>query len=110
MVDERMYYLEVDYVRQEKENGHLVEKNRIRLEIEKCQLEWFGSHYQNIFSDQPLHNYYCIKDISEMVLEGYSNLERYSFFNVRFYPCVGFTNLEENAMIIKQKKNFSKEI
>ena len=50
-------------------------------------MEWFGPDYQEIFSDQPLDNYYCIKDVSGMVLEGYSNLERYSYFNVRFYPC-----------------------
>ena len=26
-----------------------------------------------------------------MVLEGYSNLERYSYFNVKFYPCANYT-------------------
>ena len=54
-------------------------------------MENFGSEYQEIFADQPLQNYYCVKDLSGLVLEGYSNLERYSFFNVVFYPCANLT-------------------
>ena len=91
IVDERMYYLTVDYVREELENGELVEKERIPLETEICQLERFGSEYQEVFSDEPLQNYYCIKDVTGLVLEGYSNLEKFSFFHVRFFPCVGHT-------------------
>ena len=92
IVDERMYYLTVDYVRKELENGELEEKERIPLDIEICQLEQFGSEYQEVFADQPLQNYYCIKEVKDMVLEGYSNLERYSYINVKIYPCVGTTN------------------
>ena len=88
IVDERMYYLTVDYVREELEHGKLVEKERIPLETEICQLERFGSEYQEVFADQPLQNYYCIKDVTGLVLEGYSNLEKFSFFHVRFFPCV----------------------
>ena len=91
IVDERMYYLTVDYVREELENGKLVEKERIPLETEICQLERFGSEYQEVFADEPLQNYYCIKDVTGLVLEGYSNLEKFSFFHVRFFPCVGQT-------------------
>ena len=91
IVDERMYYLTVDYVREELEHGKLVEKERIPLETEICQLERFGSEYQEVFADQPLQNYYCIKDVTGLVLEGYSNLEKFSFFHVRFFPCVGQT-------------------
>ena len=84
ILDERMYYVELDFVYEALENGRLVEKERIRLETEKCQLKKFGKDYQKIYEDQPLENYYCIKDISGLVLEGYSNLERFSYFNVRF--------------------------
>ena len=87
MADPQLYYLEVDFVSKELEDGQLKEKERTRLDTEICQLEWFGSEYQDIFADQPLQNYYCIKNVSGLVLEGYSNLERFSFFNVRFYPC-----------------------
>ena len=90
MVDEQMYYLTVDYVSKVRVNGEFV-GDPIPLETEICQLEKFGKDYQEIFADQNLKNYYCIKNVSEMVLEGYSNLERYSYFNVKFYPCVGTT-------------------
>ena len=90
IVDERMYYLDVFYVSKYKENGAWKEK-KTKLETEICQLEWFGSEYREIFADQPLEQYYCIKNVAGMVLEGYSNLERYSYFNVLYYPCVGTT-------------------
>ena len=90
IVDERMYYLNVTYVSKQKVNGKWVENVKV-LDTEICKLEWFGPAYQEIFSDQPLDKYYCIKDVSGMVLEGYSNLERFSYFNVRFYPCYGTT-------------------
>ena len=90
IVDERMYYINVTYVSKVKVNGEWKEKVRV-METETCQLDWFGSEYREVFADQPLQNYYCIKDFSGMVLEGYGNLERFSYFNIKFYPCVGFT-------------------
>ena len=90
IVDERMYYINVTYVSKVKVNGKWKETVRV-METETCQLDWFGSEYREVFADQPLQNYYCIKDFSGMVLEGYGNLERFSYFNIKFYPCVGFT-------------------
>ena len=90
IIDEQMYYLTVDYVSKERVNGEFV-GDPIRLETKICQLEKFGKGYQDIFRDQHLERYYCIKNISEIVFEGYSNLERYSYINVKFYPCVGTT-------------------
>ena len=90
-IDEQMYYLTVNYVRQAKVNGVWVEEENRELETEICRFEMFGPDYQEIFADQPLQNYYCIKDVKDLVLEGYSNLERYSYFNVKFYPCIGVT-------------------
>ena len=60
IIDERMYYLTVDYVSQVRVNGNWV-VDRKRLDTEICQLEWFGSEYQEIFSKLPIQNYYCIK-------------------------------------------------
>ena len=96
IVDEKMYYLELDYVSQVRVNGEWVEDRR-RLETEICQLEKFGSEFQGVFSDLNLDKYYCIKDMSDMVMEGYSNLERYSFLNVRFYPCANYTKNGEKC-------------
>ena len=106
MTDERMYYLTVNYVRQAKVGGVWVEEENRLLETEICRFEMFGPDYQEIFSDQPLQNYYCIKDVKNLVLEGYSNLERYSYFNVRFYPCVGVTQDGRTCYDYNTKKQF----
>ena len=106
MTDERMYYLTVNYVRQAKVGGVWVEEENRLLETEKCRFEMFGPDYQEIFADQPLQNYYCIKDVKNLVLEGYSNLERYSYFNVRFYPCVGVTQDGRTCYDYNTKKQF----
>ena len=90
IVDEKMYRIEVFYVSKVKVNGVWQETTK-QLPIEVCKLEWFGSEYQEIFADQPMNQYYCIKSVDGMVLEGYSNLERFSYFNVKYYPCVGQT-------------------
>ena len=105
IIDERMYYLTVDYVSQVRVDGNWV-INRKRLDTEICQLEWFGSEYQEIFAKLPIQNYYCIKDVSGMAMEGYSNLERYSYFNVRFFPCVGVTKDGTPCYDYNTKKQF----
>ena len=108
MVDKKMYYLTVDYVSRVKVNGVWQDTIK-RLDTEVCKLEWFGSEYREIFADQPLHKYYCIKDVSGMVLEGYSNLERFSYFHVKFYPCVGKTDEDEKCYNYTDRYNFFKQ-
>ena len=96
IADEKMYYLELDYVSQVRVDGQWVTDRR-RLETEICQLEKFGSEFQDLFSDIPLDNYYCIKDMKNMVLEGYGNLERFSYLNMRVYPCANETKNGEKC-------------
>ena len=105
IIDEQMYYLDVNYVSQVKVNGKWVESSK-HLDTEICKLERFGPDYQEIFSNQPLENYYCIKDVKDLVLEGYSNLERFSYFNVKFYPCVGTTKDGRPCYDYNTKKDF----
>jgi hypothetical protein len=105
IVDERMYRLEVTYVSKRKVNG-VWEETTKTLPTEICQLDWFGSEYKEIFSDQPLERYYCIRSVEGMVLEGYSNLERYSYFNVKYYPCVGYTESGEECYDYATKAAF----
>ena len=107
IIDEKMYYLNVTYVRQWTENGET--KNvTVPLKTEQCRLENFGPEYQEIFKDQHVENYYCIKDFSGMVLEGYSNLERYSYFNVKYFPCVNKTRTGEDCYPDSIKEKFFK--
>ena len=51
IIDERMYYLTVNYVRQAKVNGAWVEEENRLLETEICRFEMFGPDYQEIFAD-----------------------------------------------------------
>jgi hypothetical protein len=105
IVDEKMYRLEVYYVSKRKVNG-VWEETKTRLPTEICQLDWFGSEYKEIFSDQPLEKYYCIRRVEGMVLEGYANLERFSYFNVLYYPCVGHTESGEECYDYATKAKF----
>ena len=96
IVDERMYFLIVTYVSKWKVNGKWQNITKV-LQTDICNIDWFGPDYRDIFRDKPLDQYYCIKDVSGMVLEGYSNLERFSYFNVKFFPCVGKTQKGEDC-------------
>ena len=75
IVDDRMYFLIVTYVSKWKVNGKWQNITKV-LQTDICNIDWFGPDYKDIFRDKPLEQYYCIKDVSGMVLEGYSNLER----------------------------------
>ena len=90
MIEETIYYPKAFYYK-----GHRVEGimnwETIELELEVCKLEKFGSKYQDMFKDKDLNNLYCLKDIGDVTLEGYSTLESYSYFYVAFFPCVGQT-------------------
>ena len=96
IADDRMYYLLVTYVSKWKVNGKWQNITKV-LQTDICNIDWFGPDYKDIFADKPLEQYYCIKDVSGMVLEGYSNLERYSYFNVKFFPCVGINPFTGNT-------------
>ena len=96
IADDRMYYLLVTYVSKWKMNGKWQNITKV-LQTDICNIDWFGPDYKDIFADKPLDQYYCIKDVSGMVLEGYSNLERYSYFNVKFFPCVGINPFTGNT-------------
>ena len=85
IIDERIYWHYVTYVSKWKENGRWVNKT-IPFLTDICKLDWFEPYFKEIFADKPLSQYYCIKDVSGMVLEGYSNRERFSYFNVKFFP------------------------
>ena len=84
-----MYYATADFYSGVKKEG-VWHYNITSLEVETCQLERFGSKYKDLFRDQPLNNLYCMKNV-DFSLEGYANLDRYSYINVKVYPCVGKT-------------------
>ena len=89
IIDETLYYATADFYSGVKKEG-VWHYNITSLEVETCQLERFGSKYKDLFRDQPLNNLYCMKNV-DFSLEGYANLDRYSYINVKVYPCVGKT-------------------
>ena len=89
IIDETLYYATADFYSGVKKEG-VWHYNITSLEVETCNLERFGSKYKDLFRDQPLKNLYCMKNV-DFSLEGYANLDRYSYINVKVYPCVGKT-------------------
>ena len=59
-----------------------------------CKLEYFGSNYREIFKNKHLENMYCLdkSNITGLVLQGYSNLNAYSYFDISFHRCVNETS------------------
>ena len=89
-VDETIYYPKVQFVYMVKTPyGFVVDKIE-ELEIEFCDINKFGKRYREIFKDKNVENFYCVKEING-VLEGYSNLDRYSYLSVQIYPCFNKT-------------------
>ena len=89
IINESLYYATAQFVSGVKNQGKW-DYTITDLEVETCQLSKFGSKYKDLFKDQPLNNLYCMKNV-DFTLEGYANLERYSYINVKVFPCVGKT-------------------
>ena len=68
--------------------------------IEICNLSKFGSNYRELFKKKDLDNYYCVKDFNQL-LEGHQTYDKYSYFNIEFFPCVNST---ENNNICASKE------
>ena len=85
-IDERIYYTSASFVTGKKENNNwnFIPKN---VEIEKCKLEKFGSQYKELFKSKNIDNLYCFKEMNS-TLEGHITYEEYSYFIIKFFPCV----------------------
>ena len=93
-IDEKIYYPEVSFIIQEKENGIFVTKKTINLDIERCDRHKFGENYQNQFTAGELNNSYCLKYFN-LTLYGGSKYDQSSFIQIKTYPCVN-TSLNNN--------------
>ena len=89
IVDETLYYATATFYSGVKVAG-VWNYTVTELGVEICKLEKFGSKYQDLFKNQPLGQLYCLKNVN-LSLEGYANLDRFSYINVKVYPCVNFT-------------------
>ena len=96
MRDEKFYYIKSQFVYEVKTpEGYIVEKAE-ELEIEHCDINKFGSRYRELFKDKGVENLYCVKNVNQS-FEGYSNLERYSYVIMKFYPCINKTRTGEDC-------------
>ena len=85
-VDERIYYPIASFITGKKE-GNNWNFTSTQSEIEICRLEKFGSQYKELFKDKDLNNLYCLKNMN-VTLEGHITYEHYSYFVIKFFPCV----------------------
>jgi hypothetical protein len=84
-INETIYYPKAYFYSGTKEEAGWNWKYQV-IELEPCKLEKFGKNYQELFKDKPLETLYCLKDVN-FTLEGYANLNVYSYIYVEFYPC-----------------------
>ena len=89
-IDETIYYPIIYYVNQEKENGILVTKEKINLNLERCNATKFGAKYEDLFSQDELNNSYCLKDFN-LTLSGGFKYDNFSYIRIEIYPCMNTT-------------------
>ena len=89
MIEETIYYPKAFFYQGHRKEGVMIWEPAQELELEVCKLEKFGKKYQDMFKDKSLENLYCLKEVDDITLEGYSTLESYSYFYVAFFPCIG---------------------
>ena len=88
-INEDIYIPKAYFKRAEKKDGKF-EWQVEELELERCQIEKFGSLYKEIFKKKNMQNYYCFKEM-DFSLVGHYNYGVYSFFYIQFFPCINTT-------------------
>ena len=85
-IDEGIYYPKVYFIQQKKEKGILVTKEKISLDVERCDVRKFGEEYKEQFTEGELNNSYCLTDLN-LTLVGGSKYEKVSFIQIKIHPC-----------------------
>ena len=110
-IDETLYFPIAYYYEGHRVNGEMVWNDPKVLELEVCQLNKFGEKYRDIFKDKDLNNLYCLKDVNQVTLEGYSHLDSYKYLKINFMPCTNYTlDGRECKDISIREKFFEKNI
>ena len=105
-IDESIYYIDLQFRTGERVNN-LWNWKVERIESEICNLTKFVPKYYDLFKDKPMDKMYCPKDI-DVILQGHTTYDVYSYFYVGFYPCVNTTtrkNCKPQEVIDKYLKN-----
>ena len=85
-VDDSIYFVKA-FFRIGYKNGSTWEWQTIPLEIEDCKLESFGEEYRDIFKDKSVDQLHCVPLLNHK-LQGHLTYDVYSYYYVKFYPCV----------------------
>ncbi len=88
-IDNSIYYVKAYYINGIKEHNSWTWTNT-SLEIETCKLEKFGKNYRSIFKEKQIENLHCVPALDQL-LQGHLTYDVYSYFKVRFFPCVNST-------------------
>ena len=83
--NESIYHINAKFVRQIKENG-IINTTETKISFKHCELSDFGPEYQKIVGNRNISGMWCPTNV-DFVLEGYTTLDRYSYFKMNFAPC-----------------------
>ena len=91
-IDEHIYYPVAHFITLKKPPGStdFVTVEDRDLGVEPCQLDKFGEEFREFFVGK-LDGLYCLKDV-DVLIQGHTTLDAYSYFMVYFYPCVNGVN------------------
>ena len=89
-VDDSIYVVDAKFVYQHKNGNIWITDKYETIDLEICQKEKFGKKYRDAFSTKNLDGLYCFKNMDYM-LDGHPTYDVYSFFEIKFYPCVNST-------------------
>ena len=107
VIDPTIYFPVVYYYEGHRENGVMIWEDPPKIiDLEICQLEKFGEKYKEIFKNKDLQHSYCLKDVNEITLEGYSYLDSFKYLYVAFIPCVGYTPDGRQCKSVEEVSNF----
>ena len=89
-VEESIYYATAVFWSGVKDQDGIWKWEETKIPLERCKLEKFGQKYHDMFRDKDLDNMYCLGHV-DVTLEGYATSDRYSYFEVKLFPCMGQT-------------------
>ena len=103
-VDDSIYYVQAYYRRGVKEGSEWI-WTTTPLELETCQLEKFGEDYMEIFKEKSIDKLHCVKAFDHK-LEGHLTYDVYSYYLVKFFPCINGINNKNNCKPLSIVKKY----
>ena len=103
-VDDSIYYVEAYYKKGKKE-GSTWNWETIPLHLETCKLDKFGEKYRDIFKNKSIEQLYCVTDLDK-VLQGHITYDVYSYYYMRFFPCINGKRNKNNCKPLSIVQNY----